>query len=160
MLDYVYGHDEVVGRFVSDLIPHFCGRRFGPEAKTIGVIDEQGRLMAGVVFHNWDVEAGIIEISGASLSPRFLTRETIRRQYEFPFLQVGCQMVVQRQPADNERLLRQLAAFDYMFVKVPRMFGRDRDGVLALLTREAWDGNWFNQRYARHLVDAPLEEAA
>src|SRR5215510_5207780 len=135
MLHYLYGHDETVADFVARLIPHCRARGFGA-CKAIGVLDDDGRLVGGVVYNNYDPEAGCIEISGAATSPRWLTRETIARMYQYPFLQVGVQMIVQRTPAENERLLRQLAAYDYMFVKVPRMFGRERDGVLCLLTRE------------------------
>ena len=42
-----------------------------------------------------------------------------------------------------------------MFVHVPRMFGRERDGVLALLTREAWQKSKFIRR-----PELRLEEAA
>ena len=65
MLDYVYNYDELVARFVAMLIPH-CRRGFG-RCKTIGVIDDAGQLIAGLVYHNYDPEAGIIEISGAAL---------------------------------------------------------------------------------------------
>ena len=124
------------------------------------MIDEDGKLIGGLIYHNWDPEAGVIEISGAAVSPRWLTRETIRHMYSFPFHQLGVQMVVQRTPADDLRLLRQLAAYSYMFIKVPRMFGRERDGVLCLLTREDWESNRFNARFRHHLPPVPLEEAA
>ena len=159
MLDYVYGHDEVVAQCVAQLIPH-CRRGFGSNAKAIGVIDEDGKLIAGLVYHNYDPEAGIIEVSGASTTARWLTRGTIARFYQYPFLQCGCQMVIQRTPADDTRLLRQLAAYDYSFIKIPRLFGRDRDGVVCCLTYEDWAGNRFNRRFGHHLVDANLEEAA
>lgn len=158
MLDYVYGHDQVIAGFVASLIPH-CRRGFGQHCKAVGVIRDD-RLIAGIVWHNWDPDAAIIEISGAAL-PRsnWLTRETIRRMYGYPFLQCGCQMVVQRTPADDTRLLGMLAAYDYSFVTVPRLFGRDRDGVICSLTREAWSANRFNQRFKHH-VEPPLKEAA
>jgi RimJ/RimL family protein N-acetyltransferase len=158
MLDYVYGHDEIVSHFVATLIPH-CRRGFGPAAKAIGVIDE-GRLIAGIVYHNYDPEAGIIEISGAALPGTYwLSRETLRRMFQYPFHGCRCQMVVQRTPADDERLLGVLARYGYAFVTIPRLFGRDRDGVVCLLTREAWENNKFNQRL-RHHVEPALEEAA
>jgi hypothetical protein len=70
-------------------------------------------------------------------------------------------MVVQRTPADSERLLRILAAYNYSFILLPRLFGRDRDGVLCALTREAWEDNRFNQRLKHHVVPEPsLHEAA
>jgi hypothetical protein len=158
MIDYVYGHDQVVADFVAHLIPH-CRRGFGAHAKAIGVIDD-GILIAGIVYYNYDPEAAIIEIAGAALPKTgWLTRGTIARMYGYPFLQVGCQMVVQRTPADDERLLGMLAAYDYSFVKIPRLFGRDRDGVVCSLTYEAWINNRFNKRLKHHLAEV-LEEAA
>jgi RimJ/RimL family protein N-acetyltransferase len=160
MLDYVYGYNEIVSQFVAGLIPH-CRRGFGPNAVAMGVV-KGDRLIAGIVYHNYDPEAGIIEISGAAI-PRsnWITRETLRRMYQYPFLQLDCQMIAQRNPIENESLLRILAAYDYDFIKVPRMFGREKDGVLCLLTREAWENNKFNRRYHHHIVnDNPVEVAA
>ena len=158
MLDYVYGHDEIVSAFVASLIPH-CRRGFG-NAKTIGVIDHDGSLLAGIVYYNYDPDAAIIEIAGASRSPRWLTRETIARMYQYPFLQIGCQMIVQRTPADDERLLRQLAVYNYRFLAMPRLFGRERDGVICMRTIEDWMNNRFNARLKHHVVDEQVEEAA
>lgn len=157
MLDYVYGHDEVVAQFVASLIPH-CERGFG-NCKTIGIIDEEGRLIGGAVFHHWDPDAGIIEISGAATSARWLSRGTMQRLFDYAFDECGVQMVVQRTPADAERTLGQLASFGYSFVLVPRLFGRDRDGVICCLTDDAWASNRFNRKRAapRELI---LEEAA
>jgi RimJ/RimL family protein N-acetyltransferase len=158
-LDYVFGHEDVIGPFVASLIPH-CRRGFGANIATLGVIRDS-QLIAGIVYHNWDPEAGIIEISGAALPrSRWLSRETLRRLYRYPFGVCGCQMVVQRTPADDERLLAILARYNYAFIKVPRLFGRQRDGVLCLLTREAWEANRFNQRYGHHLFHLQQNEAA
>ena len=158
MLDYVYGHDEIISHFVATLIPH-CRRGFGPNVKAIGVIDD-GMLIAGLVYHNFDPDAEIIEMSGAALPGKnWLTRGTLRVMYQYPFHQCGCQMMVQRTPADDVRLLGILAAYGYSLITVPRMFGRDRDGVICSLTREAWEANKFNRRL-RHHVEPQLEEAA
>jgi hypothetical protein len=124
------------------------------------VVDHDGSLLAGLIYYNWDPDAQIIEMAGASRSPRFLTRETIRRQYQYPFLQLGVQMIVQRTPADDTRLLRQLATYNYAFIKMPRLFGRDRDGVICMLTIEDWQNNRFNKRLHHHVVDELLEDAA
>jgi len=160
MLRYVYDHPNEVCAFVADMIPHIGGRSFGAAA-AIGVIDENGRLIAGLVYNNYDPVSATIEISGASIDRRWLTRGTIARMYQYPFVQCGCQMIYQRTPADNEHLLRMLAVYDYTFLKVPRMFGRDRDGVLCTLTIEDWQANRFNRRLRHHeVLDALHEEAA
>lgn len=163
MLNYLYGHDHLVAHFVAQMIPH-ARRGFGPNIKAIGVLSSDykdgelvANLIAGMVYHNWDPEAEIIEMSGAAIPGKYwLTPETLRRLYGYPFEQLGCQMVVMRVVAENERLLSILARFNYAFVGVPRMFGRARDGVLCLLTREAWEQNQFNARHHRE----PLQEAA
>lgn len=160
MLDYVYGHDQVVSYFVASLIPH-CRRGFGEAAKAIGVINSDGQLIAGIVFHNWDPDAAIIEISGAALPGSYwLTRETLRRMFGYPFHQLGCQMVIQRTPADDERLLYVLARYGYTFVTVERLFGRHRDGVICTLTREAWAENKFNKKLQHHIELPRKTEAA
>jgi RimJ/RimL family protein N-acetyltransferase len=153
MLSYVFGQHEVVGKFISDRIPHNGGHGLGG-AKTIGIIDGDGRLIGAVAFGNWDPVAKVIEVAGASISPRWLTRRTIQVIYDYPFKQLGCQMIYQRTPIDNERLLRQLAVGGYSFIKVPRMFGRDRDGVLCMLTCEDWERSKFIRRPAPALQEA------
>lgn len=161
MLDYVYGHDQLVADFVAQLIPSCRGRGMPEKSKAWGVIDKNGRLVAGMVYHNYDPDAGTIEMSGAALpGVQWLTRETIRRMYTYPFLQLKCQMVLMRVDADDERLLRQLASLNYAFIKIPRLLGRHKDSVVCLLTEEDWIASKFQQRF-KHYLEAPtLEEAA
>jgi RimJ/RimL family protein N-acetyltransferase len=158
-LDYVYGYDGIVSAFVARLIPH-CHRGFGLNIKTIGIVDD-GELIAGIVYHNWDPEAAVIEISGAALPGEpWLSRETLKRMFQYPFLECKCQMIVQRFPADDERQKYIMARYGYALIHVPRMFGRDRDGVLALLTDEDWANNKFNRRLGHHVWTEPVREAA
>jgi hypothetical protein len=158
MLGYVYGQDQAVAQFTATLIPH-CRRGFGA-CKAIGVV-EHGYLIAGFVYHNWDPEAEIIEISGAALpGHRWCTPMTLAHIYRYPFLQLDCQMIVQRVPAANERLLSQLSRLNYAFVPFPRLFGSDADGVICLLTVEAWAANKICQRYRHHVLNNPQLEAA
>jgi RimJ/RimL family protein N-acetyltransferase len=161
MLDYVYGHDETVAHFVAQLIPVMGGREFAPASKAIGVIDEDGRLIAGLVYHNWDERAGTIEMSGAALPGKYwLTRETLKRIYQYPFLQMGCQMVIMRVAEDNV-VLRTLKQLGYAFVRIERLLGRNKDGIVCTLTFEAWSDNKINRKYRHCVVDVdPIEEAA
>jgi RimJ/RimL family protein N-acetyltransferase len=149
MLDYVYGHDQLVAEFVAALIPAVRERGFSRASKAIGVV-EDGKLIAGLVYHNFDVGAGVIEMSGAALPGKYwLTSETLRRIYDYPFLEVGCQMVLMRVEEENTRLLRVLAAIGYGFILVPRLLGPDKNCVLCTLTIEAWWANKFNERDRR-----------
>lgn len=160
MLGYVYGHDAAVARFVAQRIPNALALDFEEGVRAIGVVDD-GLLIAGIAYHNWDPDAGVIEISGAALPGRvWITRETLRRSYQYPFHQCGCQMVVQRTHASDERLLSELARLNYAFILVPRMYGRDSDGVLCCLTYEAWADNKFCRKYGHHVRDDRSQEAA
>lgn len=158
MIDYVYGHDEAVARFVAAMIPSMGGRSFG-NCTALGVI-EDGHLIAGLVYHNWDPLSGTIEMSGAALPGHlWLSRETVRRMYRYPFRDCQCQMVIMRVDEDDQRLLRQLAALNYSFIRIPRLLGRAHDAILCLLTDEAWAENKFCKRYHHHL-DPEHREAA
>jgi hypothetical protein len=160
MLDYVYGHDAIVADFVAQLIPRCRERGFPATAKAIGII-EDGALIAGVVYHNYEPEAQVIEISGAALPGKYwVTPETLKRSYSYPFIDCGCQMVVQRNSANDERLLGNLADLNYYFIPIPRMLGRDHDGVLCCLTYENWISNRFNQRLKRQQEKQQQKEAA
>lgn len=161
MLDYVYGHDELVAQFVAQLIPEMEGAGFSPASKAIGVIDQDGKLIAGLVYHNWNKRAGVIEMSGAALPGKYwLTRETLKRIYQYPFLQIGCQMVLMR-CADDNPVLRTLSALGYKFAHIERLLGRRKSAYVCTLTFEDWALNKINQRYRHHIVEpAIIEEVA
>lgn len=151
MLDYVYGQDQIIAEFVVNLIPHCRQRGFG-KCKAIGIIDESGKLIAGMVYNNWVPEAGVIEMSGAALPGKYwLTRETLRRIYRYPFEDCHCQMVVMQVAANDTVLLGVLAALGYNLIRVPRLHGRDKDAVLCLLTYEDWIANKITKRLADNL---------
>jgi len=144
-LRYLYGQDELVADFVARMIPHVRSRGFG-RCSTIGIVDEDNELMAGLVWSVPLPAAGLMELSVAALPGRqWLTRQTLSL-YRYPFEQCGCQMVIMTLPATETRHLRILAALGHMLVKVPRLFGRERDGVIALLTEEDWRANPICQR--------------
>lgn len=141
MLRYLYGQDDMVAQFVAQMIPHVRSRGFG-KCRAIGVVNGDNKLIAGLVYHVLLPAADVMEISLAALpGQRWITRQTLSLAYRYPFEQCGCQMVVMTLPATKTRHRRMLKALGHTFVTVPRLFGRERDGVLALLTEEAWRAN-------------------
>ena len=143
MYEFVYGHDEEVAQFIASLAPP-SGGGFG-RCKTIGVIDGDGRLVAGLVYFNYDPNAGVIEMGAASITPRWFSRTMYRRLFEYPFIECGCQMLAARVRAENEPLLSQFARMNFDLTYVPRLYGRDEDGVLCTLT----DDQWLDSRIAK-----------
>lgn len=81
----VYDQPERVSRFVRDRGPH-SGDGFDKFA-AIGV-EEEGELIAGCVFTEYRPHCKSIHLSGASVTPRWATRKTLRALFAYPFLQL------------------------------------------------------------------------
>jgi RimJ/RimL family protein N-acetyltransferase len=145
MIDFVYQHDAEVLQFMGHRTPP-AGGGYG-RCKTIGVIDGEGRLIAGLVYFNFDPEGETIEFGAAAITPRWFTRATYRRMFEYPFVECGCQMLYGRVRADNEHLLSLLARVNFNLTMVPRLYGRSEDGVLCTLT----DDQWLDSRVSRRI---------
>lgn len=144
----VYGHDDVVARLVARLIPDAV-RGFGDNFTAIGV-DHGGELVGGFIFHNWSPEAGVIEISYAGTDRRWLTRRTLHAAFSYVFDGIGCQMAVARTPASLKHGVRIARAYGFKQVTVPRLFGRDEDGIVSTLTVEDWRVNGFHKENSHH----------
>lgn len=120
-------------------------RRFG-NCVTMGVIDGR-ELLAVVVYHNWQPEYGVIEVSGAATSSRWLTRRVLHEMYAYPFEVAKVQAVFQRNDPDDERLSRQLSAYGFQRYDIPRLRGRQKAEAIFVLTDDAWRSNRFNKRH-------------
>jgi RimJ/RimL family protein N-acetyltransferase len=112
-------------------------RDIAAAARVMAVYDGMN-LLAVMVYHNWDPQAGVIEISGAAESPRWLTRQTLHSLYAYPFDMLGCQVVVQRNAASNKRVNRILKKLGFHPFTIPRLRGRTEDEIVWTLTVEDW----------------------
>jgi len=139
----LYGRDDDVLSFVNQMIDEQFDRR---DSVGTGIVDAQGRLVAGWVWHNWSPEAEIIEFSGASTTPKWMTRAILHQLFSYPFEQLDCQMIVTRNSEFNTRLHRQLNVFGFDRFDIPRLFGRDEGGVVWTLTVEAWRASKYYKK--------------
>ena len=137
----LYGHEEAVERFVAERVPG-CPDGFGA-CRSIGVIDGEGKLVAGWCWHGWNPHAGTIEFSGAAITPKWMTKAILHELFAYAFNKAGCQMIVTRNSITNTRLHRQLKRYGFDRFDIPRLFGRDENGVVWTLTREKWEGSDF-----------------
>jgi RimJ/RimL family protein N-acetyltransferase len=100
-------------------------------------------VIASVFYTNYDPDCGIIEMSGASDNPRWLTKPVLKEMFEFPFVKLGCQAVVMNVDAANARLSSILERFGFKRYEVPRLRGRNKTGVIFILSDDAWRANGF-----------------
>lgn len=118
------------------------GHPLAEPCTTMGVIDGDG-LVAVVVFHNFSRRAGIIELSAASTTPRWLTRPVLRAMFGYPFRQIGTQLVVLRVSERNERMIGIALRFGFTGHRIPRLRGPDEAEIILTLTVEDWQANGF-----------------
>jgi hypothetical protein len=116
---------------------------------SMGVFDDAD-LIGALVFHDWQPERGLIEISGAATTPRWLTRPVLKAMFEYPFVQLGVQMVVMRVSERNAMwngrgLPRLLKAYGFNAYPIPRLRGRDEGEIIYTLTDDDWAGNGFHK---------------
>jgi len=134
----LYGRDEAVAAWVASRLGF--SRGFG-DCTAIGVTGHGDRLMGGAVYHNWNPEAGVIEISAAFVSPLWARPGVLHDLYAYPYEQMGCQATVYRTGETNRaarRFLRKRGAVEYV---IPRLRGPREAEVICVLTVEAWRAN-------------------
>lgn len=156
MLQFVYDQDEAIKSVAEQVMPN-DGRRFG-NCKTIGVIDDEtGELQAGFIYHHYIPKAQVIEVGLFILNKKAFNRKALRKVFEYPFIECGCQMIIAPISANNEALLSILARLNFDFTLVPRLYGRGEDAVLCTLTDDQWLDSKFSKRMYR---SSAVEEAA
>ena len=104
--------------------------------RTMAVLDKNGGMVAGIVFHNWSPEHGVIEISAAAVTPKWATRAVLNTALDYVF--AHCQMAVARIAEDNlqaRRLWKGLGATEHI---LPRLRGRTANEAILMLTDDAW----------------------
>lgn len=134
-MDLLYGHNEAVAAWVAAHIPG-CERGFDKPV-AIGVLDGE-RLIGGTVFTNYHPEAGVIEMSSAGTSARWLSRPMLKAIFGYVFDQLACQLVVMRVSERNERMVGIARKFGFDGYLIPRLRGRDEAEWLFTLTDEQW----------------------
>lgn len=156
------GHDAGVADWVARQIPIMAakvarepfGKAFGPST-AIGVINEDGWLIGGVVYHGYDPDFRSIEMSFASASSRWLTRDIISVLLGYPFDQLGCIRVTGATPKRSAAARRFVDKFGFKREGVIRKgFGSD-DAIISGLMKSEWE-----QSRWRRPVRAPEVAAA
>lgn len=125
------------------------GGRFRPPFSTMGVFDGEAPV-AVMVYHNWDKPSGVIEVSGGSTTPKWLTRRVLWEMFDYPFNQLGNQLVAMRVSERNAMwngrgLPRLLKSYGFKAYPIPRLRGRDENEIVYTLTDDDWRANGFHK---------------
>ena len=127
--------NEIIGDFVSTVI---WGDKGHIEKYCSMAVIEDGQLIAGTLYHNYQPKEGIVELSSGSLSKRWLTRRVIRAMFWLPFERLGCQLVVLRVSERNKTMCGIARTFGFTEVFIPRLRGRDEGEYVFSYTDDQW----------------------
>ena len=103
------------------------------------------KLIAAIVFHGWQPEYGVIEISAAATNAAWLSKRTIREIMAVCFDQHGCQQIVSRMATDNSRAIQIYEFLGFQKVLLPNMRGSGKHEWLMLLTKDQWATHRLNE---------------
>ena len=118
---------------------------FGPSG-TLGIYNNS-KLLGVVVFHGWQPDYGVIEISGAASSPAWLCKRSIREIMHICFEQHQCQQIVSRMATDNERAIKIYKFLGFESVLLPNMRGKEKHEWLMVLTKDQWKTHRLNKDF-------------
>lgn len=126
--------DDAVADWVAALIPD-CGRGFG-DCRAVGFLDRRGAIAAGVVFHGWWPERGVIEISGAAVDRRWCTRSALAAIWGYAF--AVARVAMGRTSELNAPVRRIWTACGAAEHVIPDLWGEGEAGVIHTLTAPQW----------------------
>lgn len=125
--------DEVIP-WVAERIEG-CERGFA-EARGLAVLDGSGRVCAGVVFHDWSPERGLIELSAAATNPMWLTRNVAKAVMTYVFS--VARMAIVRTSEKNTRVRRIWRALGGVEHVIPDLWADGEAGVVVTLREDQW----------------------
>jgi RimJ/RimL family protein N-acetyltransferase len=135
---------------VAERVPN-APKGFGP-CEAIGVVS-CGKLIAGVVYHEYRENCESIQISMAAESPMWARRGIIAGLLHYPFEQLGCWMIYTLIPPGNYRALR---VNQHIGLKrktvIPHCFGKKAHAVVCQMTRPEYQRLYIEGSHEQRVV--------
>ena len=135
------GHSPAVAVWVASRIAGCEPMDFRP-CEAAGVLDGEGRMLAGVVYHGFRRANRTIEMSVAADTPRWATPGIIRDVLAYPFGQLGVLKAVAMVDPDDARTVRFVTGLGFEREAVLRRHIAGRDVAIHSMFRETWLGRW------------------
>jgi len=123
------------GAFVSQLC---FGRPDQIERYCSMAVFNGKQLVAGTLYHNWQPDSGVIELTSASTDRRWLTKPVVRAMFHMAFGMIGAQLVALRVSERNAGMVAIAQRFGFQGVLIPRLRGRDEAEWIFTLSDDDW----------------------
>jgi hypothetical protein len=153
-LRLLHGHSNEVCHWVAERLPYInqrvatspYGQVFG-NAIGIGVLDDAGALVAGVVYHNWDPQFRSIEVSCAAITPRWSSRRIFSDLLRYAWDTADCRRITavtpRRAPAGATSPRKFLEMLGFVREGSIRFGFGDQNAIVYGLLREDWEAGRF-----------------
>lgn len=146
----VFGFDQELADWASRRIPHMRARPFGP-CRAIGVMrgtdpnDMSAPIMAVAVFHDFHEHERTCQVSVASVTPYWASRNTLRALFSYPFDQLQVNLLWSAMRHTNERAIRFNEHIGFKRDGVLRhRFGWKDHAVVTSMTKYEYQRIWKN----------------
>ena len=146
-MNLVFGRDAEVAEWVDARID-ISGDGFGP-CSAIGVATD--RLIAGVVYHDYQPGFQSCQMSMAADVPTWARRDIIAGLLAYPFAQLGCWMVAALCQTENDLACRTNEHIGFKRKTIiPHAFGPKRHAVLFQMTLPEYERLYHGQEKPQH----------
>lgn len=139
MSELVYGDERIDG-----WVAYKLGLRLWPQSYSIANVRD-GSILGATVFHGYYPETGVVELTSASDSPRWMDRKMINAVFGYAFDHLKCQLVVIRVSEINARMVNIARGLGFQGYLIPRLRGKNEAEWVFTLT----DDDWLKSRFRR-----------
>lgn len=148
----LYGHTEFVRSWVKARIGVMSAGDFGAST-ALGVMDRE-RLIAGVVYHDWQPGFRTIQISCAAASPKWAQRRILAELLAYPFRQIGVNRVTCVTSADDGRTRKFLEGLGMTLEGIGIEGFGDKDAASYRLLKREWEAGRFHRQESEGVLSA------
>ena len=145
MILWAWPGDPLYAPLVGFITERIWGAEKPMSGGTVLAVEDGGQIIGACLFHNWQPDEGVIELTSASLSPRWLSRPVLRAMFGYAFDGLGCQAAVMRVDPANTRMCRIASAFGFKRYDIPRLRGRNQAEALFILGDDDWRAGRFSK---------------
>lgn len=117
-----------------------CGAIFNPEVDAVIARSENDRLLGGVIYQKFT--GASIRMHMASFDPHSMCRDLLWTVFHYPFIQLGCKVVLGEIPSLNIKSLD--IATKLGFKEVSRVKDIFPAGDLVMMAMRREDCRWLN----------------
>lgn len=104
----------------------------------IALMESGKKMVAGIIFHNFNKDAQTIEISCYSSVKNWLTRDVLNKILRYPFNEIGVRIVTARFSEDNYFIARIVKRLNSKVYILPELWGVKKDQLFAILKADDW----------------------